>query len=542
MADRVSVGDARLHALFNTMAEELNDVPSNLPEENRFAWERQVARARKRAKFHRPHLRDQAIDKFIALNRSLDSTVVDLPDDIVNNARHFILRVLENYTTSKLGTVQSPLEEELLFDFWRFGPGSSNGVRGTHTAEKLEQPMTCTLLAIPLVQRLRLSNPYLCRHDSEKGWKGYVQVRGSRLSTVQKNEETDRTIAIEPSGNMALQLAAGTYIEEALRFIGLDIRKQPELNKFLAWLGSITGSLATIDLTSASDMFLILLVRLLWPTDWFRLFMAIRSHEIEVRPGQWEVMRMISTMGNGFTFPMMTLTLVALLYAYRARNGGPTLWVDWNHTGIFGDDIILRSDEYEGFTEVLTAAGLVVNHGKSYATGAFRESCGGDYYKGVNVTPVYIKRLDRDPDIFTAINTLLEWGAEHKKLLYRSIILLKSWLKGRAHLVPEWYGSDQGVRTAQCPQRFKYLQVVQHYVKYEGSFTMMLITGGYLEAEYDNKKREQLSLQFLPRPFKTRYRVVASRLPRGFRDGGDPLSRSSNVTDSIATSVAVLFG
>ena len=48
----------------------------------------------------------------------------------------------------------------------------------------------------------------------------------------------------------------------------------------------------------------------------------------------------------------------------------------------------------------LEAFGLLVNKKKSFSKGNFRESCGGDYFMGTDVTPVYMRhhipdRLDR---------------------------------------------------------------------------------------------------------------------------------------------------
>jgi len=169
-------------------------------------------------------------------------------------------------------------------------------------------------------------------------------VDGSTLSTVPKNDKTDRTTATEPSGNMCLQLAVGSYIESVLRSIGLDIRTQEGKNKILAKLGSIFGHLVTIDLKSASDSILIELCRKLLPRQLFSFMLRIRSPETCLPDGEVVKLHMMSTMGNGFTFPMMTLLLVALIYAVRLRRNGPTNYIDWKTCGVYGDDIIVTTD------------------------------------------------------------------------------------------------------------------------------------------------------------------------------------------------------
>jgi hypothetical protein len=472
----------------------------------------------------------------MATNRKVGDTGITLRPDVEANARHFITVVLERYAKRlNEDNIQCALDEEHLDDLWRFGPGSSNGVRGTHTAEKIAQPMTSTFLCLPLVLRLRAKNFYLNRSDLVGEVPGVVQVRGSRLTTVPKNEDTERTIAIEPSGNMALQLAAGRYLENVLRSIGLDIRDQQEKNKLLAKRGSVTGDLATIDMKSASDMIKIDLVRRLLPREWFDYLMAVRCHEIDVPGHGWVSLNMISTMGNGFTFPLMTFMFLALIYAYRVVNGGPTLWVDWSCTGVFGDDLVVRSCEAKGICETLEAAGLVVNADKSYLVGPFRESCGGDFYEGYDVTPVYIRSVETDADTYVVINQLMEWSARHNLLLHQTISLAVSFIRGKVHLVPEWYGSNQGVRTALCPRRFTYLKPLPVRVRLETShFAMMLAVGGYLIPDGDD-------LFFSPRPYKTRMRVVSARLPRGYLSGEDPLTRSSPITTFIACYTPLLF-
>jgi len=466
---------------------------------------------------------------------------------IIANARYFITNVLERFTTSfdELA-IQQPLEMSYLYSNWRFGPGASNGVKGTHTAEKISQAMTCTALCEPLVLKLRSLNPYFVASDGAYGVSGTMQVEGSRLTTVPKNEETERTIAIEPSGNMCLQLAAGMYLEGALRHIGLDIRNQQQKNIAMAKRGSISGEIATLDLKAASDMISIDLVRALMPSAWFDLLMKLRSPVITVPSdgkagsvGTQVELNMISTMGNGFTFPLMTFIIVALIYGFRCTRGGPNLYIDWSNTCVFGDDIIIPVGEYSGFVDVLTKAGLVVNNDKSFCEGSFRESCGGDFLNGVDITPFYVKSLAMEQDVYVAINQALEWSARNNVQLHKTLALLRSYLNGKPHLVPEWMNPDQGVLTSGCPRRYTYLSLSQNQIKLpERSlrFAMPLAVGGYVTSVGDE-------LFYLPRSNKPpRVSVRRSRLPRGYLDGWDPSYRSQPVTSFVAAYASIHFG
>lgn len=527
MSAKLKDTTVRLTNLFGVLSEELNDyVPKEASKA--FAVQRQVQRMRKRAWCDDRKLHDQAISDFICTNALVGSVVVSLPSVIVSNAKHLINTVLENFTTNLTGDIQQSLDPSFLYDNWRFGPGASNGVSGTHTAEKITQDMTSTILCKPFVTILRKYNTYFQLIDERKGSDGIAVVKGSRLTTVPKNETTHRTIAIEPSGNMALQLAAGMYLEGALRSIGLDIRSQQPKNKLLALSGSITDDLATIDLKSASDMFTPELVRLLLPERWYKLLMCLRSEYIELPDGEQLKLNMISTMGNGFTFPLMTLIITALVYANRCtRKGSPSLFIDWNRTCIFGDDIIIPSDEYASLTCVLESAGLVVNHDKSYASGPFRESCGGDFYEGYDVTPFYIKSLATDSDVYVALNQVMEWSARHNVLLPRTMLFLKSCLRGKVLLVPEWHNPDQGFLTAHVSRRYKHLYVLLPKKKLrDQTFLMMLACGGYIDGSSPD-------VTYTPRQRKNEVRVRKSTLPNGYLDGSCPLKRSVATTEFV---------
>ena len=540
-------GELRLTAFFTTLLEELLDKGPQSA-----AVSRQVQRARKRARFLREDLRGLAIADFLAVNKRVGELQVASPPSqvldrrVIDNARYFITTVLERFTTSfdELA-IQQPLEMSFLFSNWRFGPGASNGVKGTHAADKIWQDMTCTALCEPLVLKLRRLNPYFVANDGRNGVSGTRQIEGSRLTTVPKNEDTERTIAIEPSGNMCLQLAAGMYLEGALRHIGLDIRNQQLKNIAMAKRGSIKGDVATLDLKSASDMISIDLVRALMPDVWFDLLMKLRSPTITVcgdgkssDSGVQVELNMISTMGNGFTFPLMTLLIVALIYGYRCTRGGPNLYIDWTNTCVFGDDIIIPTHEYAGFVDVLTKAGLVVNLDKSYSEGYFRESCGGDFLNGVDITPFYVKSLVSEADVYVVINQVMNWAFRVNLRMHRTLTLLRSFIDGKPHLVPEWLNPDQGILTAGCPKRYTYLSKVQEMVQLRNGathFSMPLAVGGYLVPVGDG-------LFYLPRSNKPlKVKVRRSRLPRGYLDGWDPGYRSQPATAEVASLTAIHF-
>lgn len=521
----------RLREALSIMQEELSNVQPR-SQEHSFAVQRLQERMRKRARLGQPGLDVKAVSDFETVNRRVGGLVPTMDPFVEHNARLFVYEAFERYNKRfDPELIQTPYDYRHMYSMWRFGPGASNGVQGSHTADKIHQPMSCTAPSVPLIRRLRLNNAYFSRYDNAVN-SGVTEVEGSRLATVPKNETTERTIAIEPSGNMALQLGLGCYIEDVLRSIGLDIRNQQPKNKVLAWVGSITDEFATIDMSSASDMFHPKLVRKLLPPGMYDAMIRIRSPRTQLPDKRWVHLEMMSTMGNGFTFPMMTLIFVALIYAVRLRKGGPKRYIDWNRTCVFGDDIIVPKSEVSELIDVLQGCGFLINHEKSYLSGPFRESCGGDYFNGHDVTPVYLKQLSTNSQVYTSINGVFEWCGKQNIILPNTLRYLKGCLRGEAFFVPEWHGNDAGIRTAQVlARRYKHLQAVAVAVKLTKSqvgYAMPLICGGYVS-------QRKSDFVFVPRPRRPKYKVRKSRLPSGYLDGRDPFTRSDQVSSFVET-------
>jgi hypothetical protein len=96
-----------------------------------------------------------------------------------------------------------------------------------------------------------------------------------------------------------------------------------------------------------------------------------------------------SSMGNGFTFPLQTLIFYSLAWALQ-----PAIEVGPQRPQVavaYGDDIIVPSDVAPKLAELLRYVGFKVNAEKSFWEGPFRESCGKDYFLGVDVRPWFAK-------------------------------------------------------------------------------------------------------------------------------------------------------
>lgn len=432
--------------------------------------------------------KSKTYSSFADVNALASKTEPHVSDEILSDVRLTILEALES-VAARFGTgYQLDLDFGLLATFWRYGPGSSVKSQhlegdGSFVSKMTSAYRTVTSRALPYVKHMHL---HASRHRELVCSDSYFNVvEGSHLSVVAKNEEIGRTICTEPSENQAIQLAAGMYIEQALKYYcGIDLSKQQDINRSLAKQASIDGKLATIDLKSASDLITPKLIELLWPKSWFCLLSAIRSPSCRDEYGNDYSLGMMSTMGNGFTFPVMTLTLYALcVNVCRLKIRKPTV-------AVFGDDIIVPSLCYDDVSSCLHDAGLIINHDKSFVSGYFRESCGGDYIDGFNVTPFYVRSLQSDAEIYIVLNQYLEWSARNRVHLPRTFHYLYSLLE-KPLFVPEDESDYSGIRCTLVSPRYtrlvpitrqKFLNLKRFAEDFSYEIAIMAIVGGYVRS------------------------------------------------------------
>lgn len=273
----------------------------------------------------------------------------------------------------------------------------------------------------------------------------YRIVKGNKLFYVPKETIIARTAATEPTLNMFGQLGYGKIIENVLqRHHDINLSVQPNINKWLAKSGSSSGEYATIDLSSASDTIGLGLLEWLLPERLLRDLKLLRSPVTLVGNEQIHL-NMISTMGNGFTFPLETWIFANLVLAVMIDTNEPVFDVYGKRRySVFGDDIICPSRVYDNVTSTLEAAGFSVNRRKSFGTGKFRESCGGDYFDGRNVRAVYLKECTHDSHVYGLINRLLDWSGIHKIPLPNTIRYLTTLVRFRP--IPLYEDEQSGIR------------------------------------------------------------------------------------------------
>lgn len=274
---------------------------------------------------------------------------------------------------------------------------------------------------------------------------GFTKVEGGKIFFASKNAEISRTCCTEPSLEMILQKAVGAFLEERLgQWFGIYLNRQPDLNAELARIGSIDGTFGTIDLVSASDSIGLKLIQRDFPDGRLKgLLLGSRCKYAILPDGSKVELRMVSTMGNGFTFPLQTLIFASAVRACYQVMGFPSNPRDRDF-GVFGDDIIVRQETYNFVCRMLQKLGFEVNVLKSFNTGPFRESCGEDWYSGHNVRGIYVVSLETPQLVYSCFNRLSRWSAYQGVPLRATLSLLKTWV--RDIRIPPSEADDAGLK------------------------------------------------------------------------------------------------
>jgi len=222
-----------------------------------------------------------------------------------------------------------------------------------------------------------------------------------RVVAVPKTLKTPRIIAIEPSWMQFMQQGILEQIVDAVEANDTARRlvswKSQIPNQEMARRGSLDGTLATLDLSDASDRVSNQLVRLLTRRYSFltEAIQACRSTRADVN-GEIVNLSRFASMGSALCFPMesmvfMTIVFVAIEKELNHRLSTEDVTSLLGQVRTYGDDIIVPVGYVRSVIRELEAFGLKVNDHKSFWTGRFRESCGKEYYAGHPVNVVRVR-------------------------------------------------------------------------------------------------------------------------------------------------------
>jgi hypothetical protein len=232
-----------------------------------------------------------------------------------------------------------------------------------------------------------------------------------KIINVPKNWKIGRLVSEEPASYMFMELGANnafkhylrTYRPELVRHYCIDTE---HLNRQAAREGSITGHFATIDISAASDSVSYDLVERMLGETCLGVFVShlrtqFAEFDLEV-PDYWGTLKIkdilrvakFAPMGSGLCFSIESTIFAAITKCCVQDTPGadPRFW-------IYGDDIVVDTLVVPNLIARLCELGFEVNTTKSFFnlkatddTDLFRESCGGEYLNGYDVTPLRISR------------------------------------------------------------------------------------------------------------------------------------------------------
>jgi hypothetical protein len=345
---------------------------------------------------------------------------------------------------------------------------------------------------------------------------------------VPKEWNTLRTMNPEHTVPAQFAQGVAAMMEDALFRLGIDLSSQQEVHRNLAKLASQFEEIgiATIDWSEASNRIWLIICEEVFGEDWMRFIKAccrspytginfkfkfrkddkrdqaiesdyklllddllreqtvlgtdvVKYCVVEKQRGKWtsvevtvEVLSpMVATMGNPITFPLQTLVFYAFLAAcsdkaaFRIAQDPSQRGPSDMFISCFGDDGIVSVRAIPEVKYFASLIGWKYNDHKSFYTGRFREYCGGDYYRGVMVRPVMLKRPPKTSGVFETSKeqklVLQAWSyiaanavSDLVKRYDYNDVLIQDWLVGfhasfklgSVCLVPPCYPDGSGLR------------------------------------------------------------------------------------------------
>ena len=236
--------------------------------------------------------------------------------------------------------------------------------------------------------------------------KDCLMKMGSRGSSVYKNKKKRRFIEIQCLINVVGQKLGGHSVRACLKAnakVDLDDGQQ-----YHRWLIS-QSTLSTLDESNASDSIVLsTALEFVGPKSPLgRLIGLTRAQFIRLKTSSptpngrlhesvnWHPIEKLSSMGNGFTFEILSLVLASICRQFDKKSS------------VYGDDIICDTDKASQIVSAIRTVGFVVNTKKSFIGKPLRESCGAFYLDGFGyITCFDIKWCSNLIDVVKVCNKL----------------------------------------------------------------------------------------------------------------------------------------
>jgi len=350
----------------------------------------------------------QAIEQF----KTNQCRLRDYPLTVLPSHVGRMLRIARDYISRVLGKYDDEEHRRLC----RFGRRASVGVplRKASEAERWEIPISGSQSQIDwFLQEIEEScqvKTYLTKQqESDPNRSLFQPVEHLKLTLVPKTYKSLRSIMPNTTIGSYMSFGLGEMIRSRLQRKGHDIRFLQKRHRILAQIASRNNTHVTADQSMASDNITVALVHKLLPADWLEVLDQSRIGKVELPDSTVLESLTYCTMGVGYTFPLQTLVFLALLKAIDTM-----YFMGSSLISVYGDDMIYHRRLHPFVLSLFPRLGLVINVDKTFCDGNFRESCGGDYYRGVDVRPFqprngssHVSRKAYEAILYKYINGLL---------------------------------------------------------------------------------------------------------------------------------------
>lgn len=284
---------------------------------------------------------------------------------------------------------------------------------------------------------------------SSDGWHETLAHESLDLVFVPKSWKALRIITPLTLLSLFYSFGVGEQITRALTSVGINLSSQQSLHRRVIRRFSLTRSHVTADLSSASDSITEELLSHLLPDDWYEPIMRCLTSRY-THKGEAIVSASVAPMGNGLTFPLETLVFYVITKAIGNLCGCKGLF------SVYGDDLIYPAKAHRFVKVIFPMLGFKLNLEKTFEQEPFRESCGSDFYRGVDVRPFHVKQWEGGASrtqylawLYKAINGLLaRWDIS---IIPRTISLLLDEVvrtNGEIFQVPPSFPETSGVRVS----------------------------------------------------------------------------------------------
>nr|QDH86543.1 MAG: RNA-dependent RNA polymerase [Leviviridae sp.] len=378
----------------------------------------------------------KAFESFIECEQSLRDAIY------VPSSEQY--RDLERISSMLFGDVFSAIDREVYEGKIKpkHGPGATaDKLMGNHKYRQGEWTLRLESI-FSAFENLIPSYRYIHSLD-ELEWLDPDAERPVRVITVPKTMKTPRIIAIEPT---CMQYMQQGLMEKFVDYLESDSLVQDMIgftdqtpNQRLACEGSLSGNLATLDLSEASDRVSIRLVQQIFMNygHLSEAILATRSRRADVPGFGILPLAKFASMGSALTFPIEECVfLSAIFFGIESKLNRRLTRKDISSfrgkVRVYGDDIVVPIEFVLPVVDALELFGFKVNHNKSFWTGRYRESCGREYFDGHDVSIFRVRQLLplHRADVPALISTVSLRNLAYKQGYWGTARYLDSILKG----------------------------------------------------------------------------------------------------------------